>query len=255
MKMRRTPKLVSLGLAALLLGSTLSACGSDDDETVLHVYAAASLKTTFEQLADEFEDQHDDVEVEFNFAGSSDLVSQIQNGAGADVFASADEANMTKLVDDDLAADAPQLFATNTLIIAVPKGNPAGITSLADLAKSGVKLVVCAPEVPCGAAAGRAEEAAELDWKPVSEEASVTDVLNKVITGEADAGLVYVTDVIAAGDKVEGIAFPEAEATLNKYPIATVKGSDNEKLANAFADLVLSEKGRSILEGAGFALP
>lgn len=244
---------------ALLLGvlaaATLSACGDDDDTTTLRVYAAASLKSTFEQLGQKFEDQHDDVKVEFNFAGSSDLVAQIQNGAPADVFASADEANMEKLTADGLEGAEPQLFATNTLTIAVPPGNPAGITSLSDLANSEVNLVVCAPQVPCGAASERVKEAADLTWSPRSEEQNVTDVLNKVIAGEADAGLVYVTDVIAAGDKAESVDFDEAEVSLNRYPITTVKESANPDLAGDFVELVLSQTGRTVLEQAGFSLP
>lgn len=240
-------------LLAVLLSVSLAACG-DDDETTLQVYAAASLKAALAQLGDQFEDEHD-VKVEFNFAGSSDLVTQIQNGAKADVFASADEANMEKLTVDGLEGAEPQLFATNTLTLAVPPGNPAGITALGDLADPDVNLVVCAPQVPCGAASVRVEEAAGLDWSPRSEEQNVTDVLNKVIAGEADAGLVYVTDVIDAGDQVESIDFPEAEVSLNRYPIAWIKGSDQSELARQFVDLVRSAAGRTVLQEAGFSLP
>lgn len=249
--------LTPLVLGALILGG-LTACGDDDaesgEERTLTVYAAASLKTTFEQIGEEFEAQHEGVTVEFSFAGSSDLAAQIQQGAPADVFASADTATMDKLTAEDLVED-PTDFAGNTLTIAVPPGNPADIATLADLAREGVDLVVCAAEVPCGAAAAGVEEVAGLDFSPVSEEQSVTDVLNKVIVGEADAGLVYVTDVAAAGDKVEGIDFPEASAAVNTYPIATVNGSDESDLAGQFVDLVLAETGQQVLADAGFAPP
>jgi molybdate transport system substrate-binding protein len=193
------------------------------------------------------------VRVEFNFAGSSDLVAQIQEGAPADVFASADEANMEKLTADDLAASDPQTFASNTLEIAVPPGNPAGIASFQDLAKPGLNLVLCAPEVPCGAAAQTVAESAGVELKPVSEEQSVTDVLAKVTSGEADAGLVYVTDVMAAGDDVEGIQFPEASSAVNVYPIATVADSKNADLAQEFVNLVLGDTGQKILRDLEFA--
>jgi molybdate transport system substrate-binding protein len=244
-------------------------CGGDDgsgasgDEgTTLTVYAAASLTQTFEAIGAEFEKQHDGVTVEFSFGGSSDLVSQIQEGAPADVFASADTANMDKLTGEDLQAADPQHFATNTLEIAVPPGNPGAVRSFADLAKAGLNVVVCAPEVPCGAAAVKVEEAPGVDIAPVSEEQSVTDVLAKVTSGEADAGLVYVTDVIAAGDDVEGIAFAESAEAVNTYPIAALKdasdrdspdSSDSSGLAQAFVDLVMSAEGQQILADAGFA--
>jgi molybdate transport system substrate-binding protein len=235
---------------------TLVACGSDGDDSeepdTLTVYAAASLTATFEQIGEEFEAQHDGVEVELSFGGSSDLVAQIQEGAPADVFASADLANMDKLTAAGLEGQEPQSFATNSLQIAVAPGKPLGIAALADLTGSGVNLVVCAPEVPCGAAAEKAAEAAGVDLAPVSEEQSVTDVLAKVTSGEADAGLVYVTDVTAAGDAVLGIDFPEASAAVNTYPITTVSDSEAADLAAEFVELVLSEKGQAILREAGF---
>jgi molybdate transport system substrate-binding protein len=251
----KEPLLVLPAVLALLL--PLAACGSDDDSaggdaTTITVYAAASLTSTFEEIGKEFEAAHDGVEVEFNFGGSSDLVTQIQEGAPADVFASADTATMDKLVDDDLAGTDPQDFASNTLEIAVPPGNPADITSFQDLGKSGLTLVVCAPEVPCGAAAQSVADNAGVALDPVSEEQSVTDVLAKVASGEADAGLVYVTDVQAAGDDVEGITFPESGSVVNTYPIATVEGTDESDLAQEFIDLVLGDTGQKILTGAGF---
>lgn len=253
--MKRT---FSSSLAVLLLAA-VAGCGSDDpdesaaEETTLTVYAAASLSAAFEQIAAEFESTHDGVQVEFNFAGSSDLVAQIQEGAPADVFASADEANMEKLTTDDLQGSDPETFASNTLQIAVPPGNPAGVESFQDLAASGLNLVICAPEVPCGAATQTVAESAGVELSPVSEEQSVTDVLSKVTTGEADAGLVYVTDVLVAGDDVEGIEFPESSSAVNVYPIATLAESENADLAQEFVDLVLEETGQSILQDAGFA--
>lgn len=251
------PLLVLPAVLALVL--PLAACGSDDDggsdATTLTVYAAASLTSTFEQIGREFESVHDGVHVEFSFGGSSDLVTQIQEGAPADVFASADAANMDKLVDDDLAGADPEDFASNTLEIVVPTGNPAGVTSLQDLARTGLDLVVCAPEVPCGAAARSVAENAAVTLSPVSEEQSVTDVLAKVTAGEADAGLVYVTDVKAAGGDVEGITFPESGSVVNTYPIAPVDGSDEADLAQEFVDLVLGDPGQKVLSAAGFGKP
>ncbi|MFI2296814.1 molybdate ABC transporter substrate-binding protein [Isoptericola sp. NPDC019571] len=251
-------KHIAAGAAALavtaLAGCGAPASGDDGGTTTLTVFAAASLKGSFEDLAEQFEAAHDGVDVQLSFAGSSDLVAQIQQGAPADVFASADTANMDKLVGDDLVTD-PRDFATNTLEIAVPPGNPAGVESLQDLASPDVKLLLCAPEVPCGAASAKVADAAGLDLRPVSEEQSVTDVLGKVIAGEADAGLVYVTDVAAAGDDVEGVELPEASEAVNTYPIAPVADAEQAELAQEFVDLVLSDDGRRTLAGFGFAAP
>jgi molybdate transport system substrate-binding protein len=217
------------------------------------VFAAASLTATFTELAGDFETEHPGVTVQLNFAGSSDLVTQITEGAPADVFASADEKNMAKLTAAGLIAEAaPVDFATNVLEIAVPPQNPASVTSLADLASPGVKTVVCAPQVPCGAATLAVERASGVDIVPVSEESSVTDVLGKVTSGEADAGLVYVTDVIAAGESVAGIRFPASAEAVNVYPIAPVAASQNPEAARAFAEFVTGEAGQRVLEAAGF---
>lgn len=249
--------------AGLLAGVTLAACsgpprpdgGDAPPDRTLTVYAAASLTSTFEQIATDFEAAHDGVTVELSFAGSSDLVAQLQQGAPADVFASADTKNMDKLAADGLLAGTPTDFAANTLMIAVPPGNPAGVASLADLAADDLNLVVCAPEVPCGAATERVERAGGVSFSPVSEEQSVTDVLNKVITGEADAGLVYVTDVRAAGDQVEGIEFPESGDAVNVYPVSALEGSTQPELAQEFVEAVLSPDGQKVLSDAGFAAP
>ena len=248
--------------SVVVLSLALAGCGSDDDgdgggggdgPATLTVYAAASLTKTFEQLGEAFEAEHDGVEVELSFGGSSDLVAQIQEGAPADVFASADLANMEKLTAEGLEGQDPQEFATNTLQIAVAPDNPLGIESLADVVGKGVNLVTCAPEVPCGAAAQKAAEAAGLELTPVSEEQSVTDVLAKVTSGEADAGLVYVTDVIGSDGAVLGVDFAESSAAVNTYPITTVADSDETDLAEEFVELVLSEEGQAILREAGFA--
>jgi molybdate transport system substrate-binding protein len=239
--------------AALALALALTACGaSEKDDRTLTVFAAASLTTTFTELGKEFEVDHEGVTVRFSFGGSADLVSQIQGGAPADVFASADTTTMAELGD---TAERPQEFASNTLEIAVPPGNPAGISGLADLGDAGVKLVVCAPEVPCGAATRKVAASAGVTLTPVSEEQSVTDVLGKVESGEADAGLVYVTDVEAAGDQVDGIAFPESSGAVNVYPIAAVKDSTHRDLAEQFVAFVLGTKGQAVLADAGFAGP
>lgn len=255
--------------AAVLLLSTGAACGSDysgdksasgstestQTRQTLTVYAAASLTATFTEMGKKFEADHPGVKVRFSFGGSSDLVAQIQQGAPADVFASADTKNMAKATGDDLVDGNPVDFATNTLEIAVPPDNPASVASLRDLAKPGTKVVVCAAEVPCGAAAQKVEESSGVKIKPVSEEQSVTDVLNKVTTGEADAGLVYVTNVKAAGDKVKGITFPESSSAVNTYPIGTMTKGKNKSLAREFVDLVTGADGQKILAGAGFAKP
>lgn len=238
---------------AALLSGVLAGCSGEHTETV-RIYAAASLQEPFEALGEQFEAEHDGVDLQFNFAGSSDLAAQIQNGAPADVFASADDVSMQRLVDEGLAAGRPEVFATNTLTIAVAPGNPAGVTSLTDLGRPDVDLVVCAPQVPCGAATERLEQAEGLAWSPRSEELSVTDVLNKVAAGEADAGLVYVSDVHRAADRVAQVVI-DADQTPNRYPIVTVAEGQHPDHAAAFLALVLSPAGRAALTDAGFELP
>jgi len=255
-----TGSLLAATVATAGCGSASSTSGSSPSasptaKTTLTVFAAASLKGSFQKIADGFTADHTNVDVRLSFAGSSDLVAQIQQGAPADVIATADTTTMGKLVTDGLLTDAPKNFATNTLEIAVPPGNPAGITALADLAKPGVKVVLCAPKVPCGAAAAKVQTAAHVTITPVSEEQSVTDVLGKVSAGEADAGLVYVTDVQSAGAKVRGIPFPESTSVVNTYPIGVVKKSANAALAQQFVDTVLGAKGQAVLTNFGFAHP
>ncbi|TSD45770.1 molybdate ABC transporter substrate-binding protein [Rhodococcus sp. KBS0724] len=238
--------------------STTSAAPASTSASVtgdITVFAAASLKNTFTELGKEFETENPGTTVTFSFAGSSDLVAQIIQGAPADVFASADAANMKKATDAGVVAGSPSDFASNTLTIVVPPGNPKGITSFADVNKEGTQLVICAPQVPCGAATKKVEESTGQTLTPVSEESSVTDVLNKVTSGQADAGIVYVTDAKSAGDKVETVAFPEATAVVNLYQIAGLKDSKNSAAATKFVDLVSGPKGLAVLTNAGFAAP
>ncbi|POH63506.1 MULTISPECIES: molybdate ABC transporter substrate-binding protein [Cryobacterium] len=246
---------------AFVIGLTLTGCGSATPSPTgsaaalggdITVYAAASLQGTFTELAASFEAANPGTTVVLNFAGSSALVTQIIEGAPADVFASADTDNMARLTDAALGDGEPVDFATNVLTIAVPPGNPAGITDLTDLTRPDVRLVACAPEVPCGAAAETVAASAGVTLSPVSEESSVTDVLGKVTSGEADAGLVYVTDVAAAGAAVEGIEFAEAASAVNTYPIVPVTGSASADVARAFVDYVTGSAGAAVLRAAGF---
>jgi molybdate transport system substrate-binding protein len=257
----RTTAALVLGVAATL---PLVGCGAPGGApagsgsaapTSLTVFAAASLRTPFTTLGRTFEAQHPGTTVRFSFAGSADLVTQLQQGAPADVLAAADTTTMGRAVADGLVAGAPVPFARNTLEIVVPPDNPARITSFADLATSGVKLVVCAPQVPCGAATQKIEDATATTFRPVSEENAVTDVLGKVESGEADAGLVYVTDAKAAGDRVKAIPFQESHQAVNTYPVATLAGSAHADLAAELVRLVTGSDGQQVLADAGFARP
>lgn len=247
----------ALALTATLAITTLAGCSPKASEPApkIMVFAAASLKKSFTEIGERFTTDNPGAAVEFSFAGSSDLVTQLTQGAGADVFASADTRNMDKIATAGLLSGAPVDFTSNTLTIAVAPGNPKKITSFKDLAQPGLSVVVCAPAVPCGSATRKVEQAAEVRLDPVSEESSVADVLNKVVTGQADAGVVYVTDVQAAGDKVAGVPFPEAAEAVNTYPIAVLKGSAHADLAAKFVALVTGEAGQKILAAAGFAKP
>lgn len=242
--------------AFLVVAAFATACGSPGGaaETVT-VYAAASLKGPFTEIGELYEEADPGVSVEFSFAGSSDLVAQLEQGAPADVFASADTRTMTTAVDAGLVAGDPTPFATNTLTIVTEPGNPRNIESFADLADGTVSVVVCAPQVPCGAATTELENATGIDLAPVSEESSVTDVLGKVRSGQADAGLVYVTDAVAAGSDVTAIAVPEAAEIVNVYPIARLDQATDAERADRFVDFVTGPTGRSVLERAGFGAP
>ena len=245
---------LAVALAAAASGCAAPSGGGAPDKN-LTVFAAASLKAPFTALATKFEAGHPGTRVTLSFAGSADLSTQLGQGAPADVFASADQKNMAKVAGAALVEGAPRDFASNVLAIAVPPANPANIGSFADLARPGTKLVVCAAQVPCGAAAATIAAKAGVALKPVSEESAVTDVLGKVTSGEADAGLVYVTDVKAAGDKVKGVDFPESAYAVNKYPIAALKDSKNKELAAAFVALVSGAEGQQVLADAGFGRP
>lgn len=245
--------------AAVALSLALAACTatSDDpaptasgtEDVTIQVFAAASLTDVFGEIEQEFETANPGVNVEFVFGGSSDLAAQINEGAPADVFASANEAQMEAVGE---AVPNPELFASNTLTIVVAEGNPLAIDGLEALTREDVTLVVCAPEVPCGAATAKVAEAAGLSLAPVSEEPNVTDVLGKVANDQADAGLVYVTD-IARADGVEGVDFEGAAAVVNLYPIGALAESVHGPEAAAFVAYVLGEDGQQILESYGFA--
>lgn len=242
---------VTVGVLIVAAGLT-AGCSSGDDsdgKRVLDVYAAASLKKTFTEIEKQYEKVHTDVDVKLTFDGSSALVNQIQQGASVDVLATADEQTMDKVADK--VAD-PVPFATNTLVIVTAPGNPKGITNFADLNRGGISTVVCAVEVPCGAATAQVEKNTGVTLAPVSEESSVTAVLAKVTSGQADAGLVYVTDAKGAGDKVATVTDPAFAAVVNKYPIGVLKDTDDSEDAAMFKGMVLGETGADILEQAGF---
>lgn len=243
--------------ALCILTVMMAGCAAqpDDAQATLTVFAAASLKSAFTELGTRFEQDHPGTTVTFNFAGSSDLVAQLAQGAPGDVFASADTANMTKAVEAGLVADAPTDFATNTLTIVTSPDNPHGIRSFADLARPGLQVVVCAPQVPCGAATQKVEAVADVTLAPVSEESAVTGVLGKITSGQADAGLVYVTDATGAGDAVTSIPFAEAGSAVNTYPVAALAESSDPPAARQFIDLVTGPQAREVLAAAGFGAP
>jgi molybdate transport system substrate-binding protein len=253
---------VAAATALALAGCASSDTGASTESTTgselptasgeIVVFAAASLTESFTQLGTDFEEANPSATVKFNFAGSSALAQQINQGAPADVFASAAPKNMDDVGD---AVTSPVTFVTNTLEIAVPAGNPGKITGLADFAKPDLKIALCAEQVPCGAAAKKVFEAAGITAAPDTLEQDVKAVLSKVSLGEVDAALVYKTDVKAAGDKVEGIEFPESDKAVNEYPIAACAKAPNLEGAKAFVDFVLSDKGKAVLTGAGFGTP
>jgi molybdate transport system substrate-binding protein len=221
----------------------------------VNVFAAASLTDAFTQAGDEFTRTNTRVRFVFNFGSSSTLATQITNGAPADVFASADEANMQKIVDAMLTDGTPTVFATNRLAIAVASGNPKKIASLADLARSDVLLVLAAPTVPAGKYALDALSKAGVTVRPASQEVDVRAVLNKVSLGEADAGIVYVTDVMSAAGRVTGVNIPDQQQVVGRYPVAVVKDSRNTALAHRFVDYLVSPAGQSTLAEFGFSKP
>jgi molybdate transport system substrate-binding protein len=250
--------------AAAALAMLLAGCGggtgaegssAPPGQRTLTVFAAASLTEVFTRLQPRFEQANPGVAVRFNFGASSDLAQQIVNGGPADLFAAANTSTMKTVADAGLVDGEPAVFATNVLEIVTPPGNPAGVASFADLARPGLKVVVCAPQVPCGSATEQIEQAAGVTLSPVSEEPDVKSTLGKVTTGNADAGLVYATDVHAAGAAVQGIEFPESAQAVSSYPIAVIADAPNADLARAFQGLVTGPEGRTALEAAGFGGP
>jgi molybdate transport system substrate-binding protein len=219
------------------------------------VFAAASLTESFNKIGKDFEAANPGVTVKFNFGGSSALAQQINQGAPADVFASAAPTNMKQVTDTGAITATPVTFVKNTLEIATPAGNPAKITGLADFAKADLKIALCAEQVPCGAAAKKVFDAAGIKAAPDTLEQDVKAVLSKVSLGEVDAALVYKTDVKAAGGKVSGIPFPEAGKAVNEYPIAVCAKAPNAAGAKTFVDYVLSDRGKAVLTEAGFDGP
>lgn len=259
-----TPHLAGRAVAMVALVVLLAACGSAPSSGsgppgaspgplsgTVTVDAAASLKEAFTTLASQFEAAHPGTKVVLNFGPSSGLAAQITAGSPADVFASASTTVMDRVV---AAGDAssPTTFARNVMEVVVPSTNPAGVTGLADLARSGVKVALCQPAVPCGSVAAKVFANAGITVTPVSEELDVKSVLTKVILGEVDAGVVYVTDVRAAGAKVSGIEIPPTANASTSYPIATLTAAANPRAAAAFTRLVLSPAGQRVLAEAGF---
>lgn len=260
--MRRIGILASVVSASLLTG--MVACTSKPSSSPsrsspsggsIVVFAAASLKPAFTEIARQFKTDNPGDGVDFDYAGSSELATQLTQGATADVFASADTAQMDTVANAGLLAGNPTNFASNTLVIVTAPGNPKKVGTFADLARAGTAVVVCQRPVPCGAATLRIEDGTGVRLRPVSEEPSVADVLNKVTSGQADAALVYVTDAISAGNKVSTVDFPEAADAVNVYPIGVLKKAPLPTLAQKFVSLVTSDTGRKILAHSGFAKP
>jgi molybdate transport system substrate-binding protein len=247
----------------IVVAAFIAACGSSGGTAAtspspaslsgsISVFAAASLTASFNALGTSFQTANPGVTVKFNYAGSPTLVTQIEQGAPADVFASADTTNMDKLTIDGFTVGSSSIFAHNQLEIVVAPGNPKGITGLADLAKPGVIYITEAPMVPAGKYSLQALASAGVKVTPKSLETSVIAVISKIELGEADAGIVYTTDVSSAGSKVSGVQIPAANNVIATYPIAVVKGTASLVVANAFINYVLSAKGQSTLQSFGF---
>ena len=239
---------------ALLVGCAPTDEPSETPSGRLTVLAAASLTDAFDILAAVFERQHPGVDVVISTGGSSALAEQVLSGARADVFAAADEAPMATVADAGLAA-SDVVFATNTLTLVVPVGNPGGVAGLDDLADPALTVALCDPTVPCGAAAERLLAGEGVTASVDTFEEDVRAALTKVALGEVDAALVYRTDVAAAAGAAEGIAVPDAEAVVNRYPIAVLADAPNPTTARAFVEFVLSTAGREVLADAGFGIP
>lgn len=253
----RRPAVLALALTGVLTGMA-SGCATGDQgsgQRTLEVLAAASLTETFTELAERFEEDNPDVTVRLVFDSSATLAEQVHQGAPADVLATADERTMQVVVDAGRAAGEPTLFASNRLVLVTPAGNPAGITSVADLDDPQVTYVGCVPAAPCGAVARTVLDASGVTAAAASEEVDVKAVLAKVTLDEADAGLVYATDAVAAGDRVATVEIPAAEDAVTGYPLAALTEADDPDLAEEWVDLVLSEEGQQVLRDAGFGSP
>ncbi|HEV2036017.1 MAG TPA: molybdate ABC transporter substrate-binding protein [Candidatus Dormibacteraeota bacterium] len=239
-------------LAACDSGGATPSPSSKSLSGYISVFAAASLTASFNALGTSFHRANPGVGVNLNYAGTPTLVTQIEQGAPADVFASADTANMEKLTRDGFTTGRAQVFAQNQLEIVVGPGNPKGITGLADLAKPGVIYISEGPTVPAGKYSLQALEKAGVKVTPKSLETSVSAVIGKIELGEADAGIIYTTDITAAGSKVQGVQIPTADNVIATYPLVAVKGTTNLAVANAFIAYVLSATGQSTLARFGF---
>ena len=242
------PASASSPAAAASASSPASLSGS------ITVFAASSLKEAFTTIGKQFEAAHPGVTVTFSFGASSTLATQINNGAPADVFASASPKNMQQVVTAGGASN-PVNFAKNVMEVAVPPSNPAQVTSVNDLAKSSVKTALCQPQVPCGETAAKVFKNAKITVKPVTLQPDVKSVLTQVELGNVDAGVVYVTDVQAAGSKVKGVTIPADVNASTLYPIAVLTHSKEPSIAQAFVAYVLSPTGEQVLKAAGFAQP
>jgi molybdate transport system substrate-binding protein len=235
-------------------GSSATAAASDLEGSIT-VFAAASLTDAFDEVGAAFEDANPDVFVELNYDGSSSLRDQILAGAPVDVFASANTSNMDAVAEGGAVAGAAETFVTNVLEIAVPTGNPGGIEGLDDLGDDSKLIGLCAEEVPCGEFGREALANAGVTPAPDTNEPDVRSLLDKVSSGDLDAGIVYVTDVEAAGDTVEGIEIPAADNVVAEYPIATLAEAGAPEVADAFVAFVLSDDGQAILGSYGFGPP
>ncbi len=251
--MTRPSRLLATGLALTLAGC-LGACGGDDATrggTTITVLAASSLTDTFTELAQQFEDDHPGVTVTLAFDSSATLAQQALDGAPADVLATADTATMDSAAD--AVAEGPSDFATNTMVLVVPADNPAAIGQFSDVANAGVSFITCVPTAPCGKVAAALLHDNAITTPAVSLEVDVKSVLAKVTSDEADAGFVYATDAVAAGDQVASFDIPHAGEETTTYPIATLDQSKHPDLAGEFVDLVLGAQGQQVLADAGFS--
>lgn len=246
--MRRTAAVV------VTLALALGVAGCDDDEPTLTVLAAASLTGPFSTLADAFEAEHPGVRVSLVFESSATLAQMAIERAPGDVLATADRHTMDRAEREGGTSASATRFASNVLVLAVPGTNPAGIDAIEDLARPGVDYLTCVPTAPCGASARDVLSAAGITRRPASQEVDVRAVLGKVMTGEADAGLVYRTDAISATDRVRAFAIPGADARPNTYWVAPTVGAEHPELARAWIDLLTGSRGRAVLAGAGFTL-